>query len=72
MPLGHVPLCEIVEFELVAGFPFTVSLLRTFAIGVPPVDGAVPLSVTGLITGVTVILSTTVKQFAVGVAKSHN
>ena len=50
IPDGHVPETATVAFPVVpsvAATPFTVSLLAIFAKTVPPVDGAVPVSVTG-------------------------
>lgn len=50
MPAGHAPDVAMVEFADVAAAPFTVSLVRTLAMGVDAVpETAVPLSVTGLI-----------------------
>ena len=75
MPLGQLPLVAIVALPLaprVAGWPLTVSLLVTLAIGVLAVPAvAVPDSVTGLIDALTVMLSVTVAQFA-GVFLSHS
>ena len=73
IPVGHVPLCETVAFvPIIAGLPFTISLLAMLVIAVPPVEGVVPFSVTGLMLGVTKIVSVTVAQCGVGVAKSHS
>ena len=75
MPLGQLPLVAIVALPLaprVAGWPLTVSLLVTLAIGVLAVPAvAVPDSVTGLIDALTVMVSVTVAQFA-GVFLSHS
>ena len=75
MPLGQLPLVAIVALPLaprLAGWPLTVSLLVTLAIGVLAVPAvAVPDSVTGLIDALTVMLSVTVAQFA-GVFLSHS
>ena len=71
MPVGHDPLCDIVEFVDVDGTPFVESFVNTFAIAVPPVAVTVPLSVNGLINGVMITVSITVAQ-VVGVNLSHN
>jgi hypothetical protein len=55
IPVGHVPLCEIVELVNVEGTPFVESFERTFVIAMPPVAGTVPLSVIGIIAASTVI-----------------
>ena len=67
MPVGHVPLWLTVALPAgprTAGTPLTLSLAATFGIAVPPVAGAVPLSVIGLITCVTVMVSVLVAQLA--------
>ena len=62
----------MVEFVNVLGTPFVLSLLNTFEIAVPPpILVTVPLSVTGLITGVTLTVSTT-DAHVTGVNLSHN
>lgn len=72
MPAGHAPDVAMVEFAEVAAAPFTVSLVLTLAMAVDAVpETAVPDSVTGVITALTVIVSATVLQFT-GVAVSHN
>jgi hypothetical protein len=76
MPTGSVGLVTSIlttEFSNVAGKPLTVSLARMSAIGVEAVPAtAVPDSVTGTITAVTVIVSTTLAHTAVGAVKSHS
>ena len=71
IPAGHTPLCAIVEFVKVLGCPFVLSLDNTLGIATPPVDATVPVSVVGLITGVTTTVSVLVAQ-VVGVNLSHN
>ena len=70
MPVGHTPDSATVAFPVVpnvAGTPFTLSFAATFGIAVPPVAGAVPASVTGPETAVTVISSETVGSEVRGV-----
>lgn len=70
---GPVGSKAIVEFAAVAPKPFTKSLVRMLAIGVDGVPAtAVPVSATGLMPAVTVIVSVVLAQFGVGVALSHN
>ena len=39
IPVGHAPLCEIVELLKVEGNPLVESFARTFVSATPPVDG---------------------------------
>ena len=71
MPAGNAGLLASMltsEFAAIAGTPLTLSLLRMFAKGVDAVPAtAVPLSVTGVITGETTTVAVVFEQVAVGV-----
>ena len=72
MPAGHTPTCDIVLLVKLLGKPLVLSFANTFTIGVPPVNAfTIPVSVVGLITGVTTTVSVFVAQ-VVGVNLSHN